>query len=95
MSGDWVQVTPVPPYAERVEQLLHEAHRLLRTYADDGCHADVDTERWLDNYALHTTQLDHPDLHPDTTRMWFGEKHGWLTLTEVLERPELLGEDHT
>lgn len=53
----------VPAYAERVEQLLREAHRLLVQLRVPHPGALLpDVERWFDRYALHTSQVDHPDV---------------------------------
>ncbi len=56
----------VPGYEERAEQLLAEAARLLRVYSHDGDGRDTDTERWLEHYALHTSQTDHPDVRSES-----------------------------
>ena len=56
----------VPGYEERAEQLLAEANRLLGVYSRDGDGRDEDTERWLERYALHTSQIDHPDLRGES-----------------------------
>lgn len=66
----------VPPYENRAEILLGDAHAILlaietSAHAPEQGAADLiaivsrelpNLRRWLDRYELHLCQIDHPDL---------------------------------
>lgn len=58
----------VPAYAERAEQLLREAHRLFTSFENAPgrfIQHGEDVMQWVERYALHVVQADHPDSGVD------------------------------